>query len=97
MKRKNDMKLSEAFSFWFKSSGIEKKIIEKEVSEKWNLLFGEPITNQTKKIEFKNNCLIIYLTSSLIKHDFTLRKDKILLALNQTLTRISVVDIEFRV
>jgi hypothetical protein len=97
MKRKNDMKLSEAFSFWFKSSGIEKKIIEKEVSEKWNLLFGESIANQTRKIELKQNCLIIYLTSSLIKHDFNLRKDKIIHALNETLTRITIVDIEFRV
>lgn len=91
------MKLSEAFSFWFKSSGTEIKIIEKEVVEKWNLLFGESIANQTKKIELKNNCLIIYLTSSLIKHDFTLRKDKIISALNKTLTRTTILDIEFRV
>ncbi|MCB9202930.1 MAG: DUF721 domain-containing protein [Flavobacteriales bacterium] len=96
MKRKNEMKLSEAILFWMEKNGAKVKIQQIEIQQKWNELMSDSIVKQTKKIELSKNKATIYLTSPLIKTEFSQEKEKIKNALNSQLDGFELDELNFK-
>jgi len=96
MKRKNELSISEALTFWMKSNGIEQKIFETELKNKWKLLMSESIYNQTYKFELIDNKTILYISSPLIKTEFSHQAKKIKIGLNKILEHFQIEELIFR-
>lgn len=79
-----------------KQHGLEEKVTETRISQSWEKVMGKPIAAYTNKISLKKRCLIVYLSSSVLRNELTFAKQKIMQMINEELKQQIVNDIVFR-
>ena len=82
---------------FLKATGMEEKYLETEIYARWEELAGKSINLKTKRVQLKDKCLTVYLSSSVLRNELSLRRTELLDHINARLMpRIRLEKIEFR-
>ena len=93
-KRKtNQQPIKEVFKDLLKIYGMEEKYTSAEIRGIYESFMGPAVAKQTKKIEFYNGILSIYLNSAVLKNEFSYGKDKIKKMINKELGQKAVKEV----
>ncbi|MDR0750918.1 MAG: DUF721 domain-containing protein [Tannerellaceae bacterium] len=83
MRRKNAQTIGEVLNDFFKENAeLRKRILEIRVKRAWGEVLGPMIQQYTRSIYIKNNILYVSLTSSVLRNELTLSRDKLVKSLN---------------
>jgi hypothetical protein len=83
MRRKNAQTIGEALKDFFEeNTELRKKILEIRIKRAWEEVLGPMIQQYTRNIYVKNNTLYVSLTSSVLRNELTLSRDKLVKSLN---------------
>ncbi|MDR1200956.1 MAG: DUF721 domain-containing protein [Tannerellaceae bacterium] len=83
MRRKNAQTIGEVLNDFFKDNAeLRKRILEIRVKRAWGEVLGPTIQQYTRNIYIKNNTLYVSLTSSVLRNELTLSRDKLVKSLN---------------
>ncbi len=63
--------------------GLEKPLLEHRIIEAWPSLMGTMIAQYTRKLEFKNGVLFIYLSSAPLRQELFLARFELVKKLNE--------------
>ncbi|MDR1402929.1 MAG: DUF721 domain-containing protein [Tannerellaceae bacterium] len=83
MKRKNAQTIGEILRDFFDNNDeLRKKILEIRVKRAWGEVLGPMIQQYTRSIYIKNDVLYVSLTSSVLRNELSLSRDKLIKSLN---------------
>ncbi len=63
--------------------GLERPILEHRIVEAWPSLMGNMIAQYTRKVEFKNGVLFVYLSSAPLRQELFLARFELVKKLNE--------------
>ncbi|NDP21657.1 MAG: DUF721 domain-containing protein [Paludibacter sp.] len=96
MRKKNTELLSDVIRQVLKEQHLDKPLNEKRLIEAWPLVLGSNIVQYTSNLNIKNRVLYVSLTSSVLRHDLFLSREKIKNSLNKQVGVDVIVDIVFK-
>ena len=97
MKKSNEMSLGDAIKAFLKSNSLEEKLLETEIYARWEELAGQAINNRTNKVKLSDGVLSVYVSSSVLRNELSLRKTELLERINQRLMgKTTIKDLQFR-
>ncbi len=85
MRKKNEQTVGEVLKDLFKEYGLEGKYKQAEIGYVWNNLLGPSVANVTSKVILRNGKLTVYLDSSLVKHELTMMRTRLIAGLNEAM------------
>lgn len=94
--KRNEQNLGEAIRSFLAANGLEDKMLETEIYQRWDDLAGRDVNVKTKKVHLKNGALTVFLTSSVLRNELSMNKSLFLERLNQRLKGRPIKTIEFR-
>jgi len=84
MKRRNAQKIGEAFGEFFKSNPeLYKRILEYRVQKAWNEVLGAYIAQYTRSVYVHSGVLYVSLSSSVLRNELMLSRDRLIVSLNE--------------
>ena len=89
-------KLSEVLIEYFKEENINVGLLQHRAKTLWSVLFGPTINNATRNVYMRDNVLIVELQSSVLRHELSMMKRKIIKKFNDALGTEFINDIIFR-
>lgn len=97
MSKSNEQNLGAALRQFLQSTGLEEKVIETEIYGRWEELAGKAINLKTKKVQLKAGTLTVFLSSSVLRNELSMRRTEMLERINERLMpRIELKKLEFR-
>ncbi|WP_027421219.1 DUF721 domain-containing protein [Crocinitomix catalasitica] len=97
MRKNEDGKpLKDVLDGFFKSMGMEDKMIETKALSQWTELMGEAVGKRTLNLFIKNRVLILELNSSVIRDELMHSKSNIIDKFNQMAGKDLIEDIFFK-
>ncbi len=85
-KRLNEeVSLKDLLQTFIVTNKLEKGIDAVMVKEAWEKIMGNGVNSYTQEIVYKNNTLYVYLTSSVLREELSMGKEKIVKLLNEEL------------
>ncbi len=92
--RKNEPQSLGALMMQFlRENDMERPLLEKKVVEMWPTVMGELVARYTRKSEFKNGTLYVYLSSAPLRQELFLARFEIVKKLNEHVGSDIVQDI----
>ena len=85
MRRDNEQSLGEAIKGFLKSNHLDDKLLETEIYQRWEELAGRGINLKTNKVRFKEGELTVFLSSSVLRQELSMRKEEFRAELNMRL------------
>lgn len=82
MRRKNTERLGDIIGQVLKQNHLDGKLYENRVIQSWAEVLGQTINNYTDKLYFKDGTLFVTLSSSVLRHELFLEREKIKSSLN---------------
>jgi len=78
--------LKNILSGMFKTQGkLSKGLNQYTIEQIWRSTFGDLISSYTTRVHFSKGVLTVYITSSSLKEELSMTKDKVVERLNQNL------------
>jgi hypothetical protein len=97
MRRKsNDETLGEVITQLLKAYGLEDRMTNHLIIQAWEKMMGGFISRKTESINIHKGVLHISLTSSVIRQELSMGKEKIIEELNKQLGGKAIKEIRFR-
>lgn len=97
MRKRNTESLGEVLKQFFEeNSFFKQKLAESRVISGWEKILGRAVTSYTDNIYLRYNVLYVHLTSSVLRAELAMSKDKLITNLNQHAGMDVVKDIVFR-
>lgn len=97
MKKKDAISLRDALSNFFEENETLKiGLAERKAVKAWSKLFGESVAYYTTEIYLRKNTLYVHLSSSVLRAELLMCKQKLIDRLNETAEMDIVKDIVFR-
>ncbi len=98
MKKRNARPLGELLSvFYEENPSLKRRVGEHRILQAWKgELLGRGVSHYTQKIYFKQNTLYVHLSSSVLRSELMMHKDKLIEKLNEHAQMAIVYDIVFR-
>ena len=96
MKKNNELSLGQAIREFLEVNDLSDKYLETEIFNRWDELAGRHINVKTRKVVFRNHKLIVFLNSSTLRNELSLRKQEFIEKLNLRLKGAPIRDMEFR-
>ena len=93
MKRHNDHKISEILDQLVETPAIRSGYYKVSIEKAWTALMGKTIISYTDSLYFNKGVLRIKLTSSPLKHELSLGKEKLIKLLNKHVGKNIISDI----
>lgn len=85
-KRLNEeVSLKDLLQNFIVTNKLEKGIDAVMVKDAWGKIMGNGVNSYTQEIVYKNNTLYVYLTSSVLREELSMGKEKIVKLLNEEL------------
>ena len=81
----NEGSLREALKSFIAQHKLEPGIKKVRVTELWHQLMGQGISSYTTAVDVKGDTLIVSLSSSVLRHELSLGKSKIIDLINESL------------
>ena len=85
MKKDNELSLGDAIKQMLSKSGLDEKLLETEIYQRWEELAGKDINLKTKKVRFANGVLEVFLSSASLRQNLSLQKNDLKEKVNQRL------------
>jgi len=92
-KRTNSQSLGEIIQQYIKNSGIQPKLDEATIIEKWEEIVGKMIAKHTIDLYIKNKKLFIKFDSSALRQEVFYAKSKLLENVNNTVEHQAIIDV----
>lgn len=97
MKKSNEMSIGDAIKAFLKTNDLDEKLLETEIYARWEELAGQAINNRTTKVKLQNGVLTVYVTSSVLRNELSLRRSELLERINQRLMgKATIKELQFR-
>ncbi len=96
MRKKNTEPLSEILNQVLKRNSMDRKLNEIRIIQAWPLVLGENIMQYTTNLYFSNEKLFVSLSSSVLRHELFLSKERIITSLNEFVGEEVVSEIIFQ-
>lgn len=97
MRRRNAQTIGEVLKDFFEDNAeLRKKILEIRIKRAWGEVLGPMIQQYTRNIYIKNNVLYVSLTSSVLRNELTLSREKLVKNLNSYAGSTVIRDIIIR-
>jgi len=96
MKRHNTQKLGEVLKEVLQTQRLDTKLHELQLIESWEKVLGATVKKYTTDISIYNQKLYVKLSSSILKNDLMLSREKLVQALNKQVGVTVISDIIFR-
>jgi F0F1-type ATP synthase delta subunit len=97
MKRKNTQSIGEVLKGFFEdNTELYEKMLETRVKRGWGEILGPMIQQYTQNIYVKNHVLHVSLTSSVLRSELILNREKIVKSLNEYAGASVIRDIVIR-
>jgi len=64
------------------------------IKEAWSSVMGNGVVSYTESIIYKNNTLIVKLTSSVLREELSYGKDKIITLINEKLNKVLIKNVK---
>jgi predicted nucleic acid-binding Zn ribbon protein len=99
--RKDDIRKGDAISLkdaiydLLEAYRIRGKYDQSYIINHWNAMMGETIANRTTRIFFKDETLFVELSSSALKNELSMSKEKVVTLLNKEIGRDVVKKVVF--
>lgn len=92
----NQKSLGEAIREFLKHYHLEEKISETRIAASWEKVMGKHIAQFTKRVSLKKGVLYVYLSSSVMRSELSMAREKIIKMINKEAGQKVVEDIVFR-
>lgn len=97
MKRKNAQTIGEVIrDFLEENKSLQKKIYETRIEHAWTEVLGDIVMRYTRNIYVKNRVLYVYLSSSVLRNELTLSRERLVKCLNEQAGAEVIDDIVIR-
>lgn len=97
MKRRNTQSIKDILRDFFEDNEeLYEKILETRIKRAWHETLGPTINHYTRNIFVRNDILYVQLTSSVLRSELIISKEKLIKSLNQYAGRTVIRDIIFR-
>jgi predicted nucleic acid-binding Zn ribbon protein len=84
MKRRNTQSIGEVLKGFFEDNAeLYEKMLETRVQRGWGEILGPMILQYTRNVYIKNHVLYVSLTSSVLRNELTLSREKLIKSLNE--------------
>ena len=84
MKRRNTQAISEVLKNFFEDNAeLYEKMLEIRIQRGWGEILGPMIRQYTRNMYIKNHVLYVSLTSSVLRNELTLNREKLIKSLNE--------------
>lgn len=85
MKRDNELSIGDAIRGFLRANQLDDKLLETEIYQRWEELAGREINLKTKKVRFQKGELSVFLSSSVVRQELSMRKEEFRAELNMRL------------
>lgn len=97
MKRRNTQKLGEVLRDFFEdNTELYEKMLEIRVQRAWGEVLGPMVMQYTRNIYVKDRVLYVSLTSSVLRSELTLCRERLVKSLNEYARAVVIQDIVIR-
>ncbi|MGB0176612.1 MAG: DUF721 domain-containing protein [Owenweeksia sp.] len=96
MKKDNQQSLGDAIRSFLAAHNLEDKYLETEIFNRWDELAGREINVKTRKVTFREGVLTVFLTSSTLRQELSMRRAEMKEHLNQRLRSAPVRELVFK-
>jgi predicted nucleic acid-binding Zn ribbon protein len=96
MKRHNTQKLGEVLKEVLQNQQLDTKLFELQLIQSWEKVLGPIVQKYTTNIYINNKKLYVNLSSSILRNDLMLSREKLIEALNKQAGASVINDIVFR-
>jgi predicted nucleic acid-binding Zn ribbon protein len=96
MRRKKTQAISSVIKEVLKQEGLNKGMLESRAVNYWEKVLGAAVARATHRIYIRDGVLFVEMTSSVLRNELMMWKDKIIINLNQAIGDNIVKDIVFR-
>lgn len=97
MKRRNTQKLGEVLRDFFEdNTELYEKMLEIRVQRAWGEVLGPMVMKYTRNIYVKDRVLYVSLTSSVLRSELTLCRERLVKSLNEYAKAVVIQDIVIR-
>jgi len=93
---RSEYKINEAIAEFLDKYRLKDGYTRMQIATIWQETIGEVIARSTKKIELKDNKLILYITSPVVKKELLMLRSEIITQLNNKIGKELVREIEVR-
>jgi len=93
LSKHNIISLGDAIREFIHENKLEEKIYEVKVIEDWKKIVGHNISIYTQSISLKHGKLTIYLSSSVLRNELQMNKQKLIVIINSYFGRSVVKEI----
>lgn len=93
MKRTNTQTLGEVIKEYFKALGLDKKMKEISVINRWEEIIGRQVARATKDIFIEKSVLYLKIDSSVIKNEILMLKKGLIKKINDEAEIVIITDI----
>lgn len=92
----NEASISEVIDAIIQKNNLEKGLNAVSAENAWKNIMGNGVNSYTQEVVLKNNTLMVSLTSSILRNELSLGKEKIIAMLNEELGKEIIENIIFR-
>jgi predicted nucleic acid-binding Zn ribbon protein len=96
MRKRQTQALSDVIKEVLKKQKLNKGLLENRAVHYWEKVLGPSVASATHRIYIRNGVLFVEMTSSVLRNELMMWKDKIIHNLNQAIGENIVRDIVFR-
>ena len=96
MKRNDAQQIGDMIRKFFRQNGLESPLNEYRLVQAWNDVVGPVIFRYTTNLYIKNQILYVHLSSSVLREELMMGRDRLVRNLNQQVGAQVIVNIIFR-
>lgn len=96
MKRNDAQQIGDMIRKFFRQNGLESPLNEYRLVQAWNDVVGPVISRYTTNLYIKNQILYVHLSSSVLREELMMGRDRLVRNLNQQVGAQVIVNIIFR-
>lgn len=97
MKRKNAQTIGEVLNDFFKSNtALYEKIMDTRIERAWEVVLGPMVMKYTRNVYVRGHVLYVSLSSSVLRNELTLCRERLIKSLNEHVGATVIRDIIIR-
>jgi predicted nucleic acid-binding Zn ribbon protein len=96
MQHKNAQSIGEAIHQFLKENRLDRRFDETHLLNAWSNVLGKAVASYTSSIFIKNKVLYVQLSSSVLRQELQMNRERIIFRLNEFVGKEVITDIVFR-
>lgn len=95
-KRDTSKKLSTILEEVLRENNMNRQLLEHKASSLWSMVLGPTVNHVTRDVYVHNGVMFVELTSSVVRQELTMIKNRIMKRINEAVGSDVLTDIVFR-